>query len=57
MNKYIAVETYFPQGWKAEVLVRYAEGVERYVPIDCCPLFKTPKEALDWAREDYEWGV
>ena len=51
MNKYRATEVYFPTGWKAQVFIN---SLDRYVDIDISPLFKTPREAIFWAINNWE---
>jgi len=51
MNKYRAIEVYFPTGWKAQV---YLESLDCYVDIDIIPLFKSPVSAIHWAINNWE---
>lgn len=50
--KYVAVQEYFPHGWKAQVLVTLDPNVSRYFTMAGCPLFATPREAIAWAKEN-----
>lgn len=51
MNKYRAIEVYFPTGWKAQV---YIKSLGHYVDIDISPSFKDPRQAIFWAINTWE---